>query len=135
MYELSIGFNAFDDSPWLLSLVEFTRKVLRQKRVKIIGVCFGHQIVGRAMNAKVARNNQGWEVSVCEVKLTGKGREVFGKDTLVCQPLTASADTIDLGHRTYTRCTKILYVTIQMMLKSWDHHQFATYKECTCLKE
>ena len=84
MWELLVGFNSFDDSPWLLSLVDFTRKVLRQKRVKIIGVCFGHQIVGRAMNAKVAKSDKGWEVSVCEVKLTGKGKEIFGKDTLVC---------------------------------------------------
>ena len=42
------------------------------------------QIVGRAMGAKVARSESGtWEVSVCDVQLTPKGKEVFGKDLLV----------------------------------------------------
>ncbi|MCJ1229540.1 hypothetical protein MMC12_006207 [Toensbergia leucococca] len=75
-------FNAFDDTPWLLRLVEYVKNVLAQDRVRIIGVCFGHQVVGRAMGAKVARSNRGWEASVCEVDLSEKGREVFGKQKL-----------------------------------------------------
>ena len=76
-------FSAFDDTPWIVKLVEFVKKVLAQRRVRVVGVCFGHQIVGRAMDVKVARSDRGWEASVCEVELTGKGREVFGKDKLV----------------------------------------------------
>ena len=48
-------------------------------------MCYGHQIVGRALGAKVARSEGGaWEVSVCQVNLTEKGRELFsGKDAIV----------------------------------------------------
>lgn len=48
-------------------------------------MCYGHQIVGRALGAKVAKSEGGaWEVSVCQVKLTGKGKELFGgKDAIV----------------------------------------------------
>jgi GMP synthase-like glutamine amidotransferase len=64
--------------------VEFTRKVYySQDRVRIIGVCFGHQIVGRALGVKVGRNDEGWEVSVCEMDLTEKGKDLFRKDKLV----------------------------------------------------
>lgn len=68
-----------------MRLVEFVKKVLAQRRVRVIGVCYGHQIVGRALGAKVARSEGGaWEVSVCEVVQTERGRELFGgKDTLV----------------------------------------------------
>lgn len=61
------------------------KEVLAQDRVRVIGVCYGHQIVGRALGAKVAKSEGGaWEVSVCGVVPTEKGKELFGgKDALV----------------------------------------------------
>lgn len=75
-------YTAYDNDPWILGLVEYTKKVLDQRRVRIIGVCFGHQIVGRAMGAKVGRM-EGWEASVMAVDLTKKGQEIFGKTAMV----------------------------------------------------
>lgn len=75
--------NSFDDDPWILKLVEFVQEILKQRRVRIIGVCFGHQIVGRALGAKVARSDKGWEVSVTAIDLTKRGQEIFGKNSLV----------------------------------------------------
>jgi hypothetical protein len=40
--------------------------------------------VGRAMGMKVGRSDKGWEVSVTDVDLTEKGREICGKKDLVC---------------------------------------------------
>ncbi|KAK3174562.1 hypothetical protein OEA41_001808 [Lepraria neglecta] len=76
-------YNAFDNDPWVVRLVDFVKEVLAQSRVRVIGVCYGHQIVGRALGAKVARSEAGaWEVSVSQVNLTEKGKELFGKDAL-----------------------------------------------------
>ena len=77
------GHNSFDDDEWIKKLVAFTKKILDQDRIRIIGICFGHQIVGRALDVKVGRSNRGWEASVCEVDLTPKGKELFGKEKLV----------------------------------------------------
>lgn len=75
--------SAYLDDEWILKLVAFTRKALATGgRVKIVGVCFGHQIVGRALGVKVDKNVKGWELAVTEVKLSEKGREIFGSDTL-----------------------------------------------------
>lgn len=63
--------------------MEFTEKLLKQDRVRTIGVCFGHQILGRAAGAKVGRSEGGWEVAVLPVELTQKGKEIFQQDTLV----------------------------------------------------
>ena len=61
--------------------------MLGQKRVKLIGVCFGHQIVGRALGAPVARSEKGFEMSVIELNLSARGKELFdGKDKLVRLP-------------------------------------------------
>ena len=68
-----------------MRLVDFVKEVLAQCQARVIGVCYGHQIVGRALGAKVARSDGGaWEVSVCQVNLTEKGKELFGgKDAIV----------------------------------------------------
>ena len=76
--------SAYLDTPWITRLVDFAQKVLAQDRVKIIGICFGHQIVGRAMGVKVGKSDRGWEVSVMDMELTEKGKELFGKEKLVC---------------------------------------------------
>jgi GMP synthase-like glutamine amidotransferase len=49
----------------------------------VVGVCFGHQIVGRAMGARLGRNARGWEASVTAVDLTKRGQEIFGQSSLV----------------------------------------------------
>lgn len=77
-------------------MVDYVKKILAQDRVRIIGVCYGHQIVGRALGGEVQRSDGvdgGWEVSVCTVNLTEKGKELFGKEELVCLPPTTSPFT------------------------------------------
>ncbi|CAN8102755.1 unnamed protein product [Discula destructiva] len=75
--------SAYLDEPWIVKLVEFTRRVLATDgRVKVVGVCFGHQIVGRGLGARVGVNERGWEVSVLEVRLSEKGKAIFGSDHL-----------------------------------------------------
>jgi GMP synthase-like glutamine amidotransferase len=59
------------------------KKVLAQDRVRLIGVCFGHQIIGRALDQKVGRSDRGWEVSVTPMQLSAKGKELFGVEELV----------------------------------------------------
>ncbi|EFR00224.1 GMP synthase [Nannizzia gypsea CBS 118893] len=76
-------FDAFDtETPWINRLVEFIRKVVAQDRVRVIGICFGHQILGRVLGAKVGRSDVGWEAAVHPLTLTEKGKEVFGVEKL-----------------------------------------------------
>lgn len=75
--------NSYDNDPWILKLVAFTKEILEQDRVRIVGVCFGHQIVGRALGAKVDKNDKGWEASVTAIDLTKRGQEIFGRPALV----------------------------------------------------
>lgn len=80
---IALGHTSFDDTPWILKLVEFVQQVLAQERVRLIGVCFGHQIIGRAMGVKVGRSTAGWEVAVTPVDLSEKGKELFRQSKLV----------------------------------------------------
>jgi GMP synthase-like glutamine amidotransferase len=87
---LSIGHDSFADTPWINTLVDYTAKILSETNVRVIGVCFGHQIVGRALKAGVGRNPDGWEAAVNDVQLSAKGKEVFGIDKLVSYASLAS---------------------------------------------
>ncbi|KAL4889441.1 class I glutamine amidotransferase-like protein [Aspergillus ambiguus] len=79
--------NSFDNHPWILKLVEYTKKAIDDNRVKILGICFGHQIIGRALGVKVGRSDAGWEIAVCNMDLTEQGKKLFGKDKLRIQQM------------------------------------------------
>ncbi|CCG85177.1 putative Class I glutamine amidotransferase [Taphrina deformans PYCC 5710] len=34
------------------------------RHIKLVGICFGHQLIARALGGQVARNPRGWEISV-----------------------------------------------------------------------
>ncbi|EAQ86382.1 hypothetical protein CHGG_07635 [Chaetomium globosum CBS 148.51] len=73
---------AYADDAWVVRLAAFVRGLLDGGRVRVIGVCFGHQIVARALGARVAPSPGGWELSVTEVALSKEGRRVFGGESL-----------------------------------------------------
>jgi GMP synthase-like glutamine amidotransferase len=81
--------DSYKDDPWILKLVEYTRQALDSNRVRVIGICFGHQIIGRAVGAHVGKSNKGWEVAVTEVELTEKGKEIFEMDKMVGRQLAS----------------------------------------------
>ena len=51
--------DAFSSEPWVLDLQACVTDLLAQQK-KLIGVCFGHQLVAHCLGAKVARAAQGW---------------------------------------------------------------------------
>ncbi|KAG6040787.1 hypothetical protein E4U41_007056 [Claviceps citrina] len=86
--------TAFDNDPWILTLVQYTALALQSRRVKVVGICFGHQIVGRALGAGVGKSQNGWEVAVTEVDLTDVGRQIFGLDKLPNDKDLSSVDRV-----------------------------------------
>ncbi|KAF7303763.1 Glutamine amidotransferase type-1 domain-containing protein [Mycena indigotica] len=80
--------SAYEDIEWINKLVEFVRRVATDKpSVKIVGICFGHQIIGRALGGRVVKNNGKWEVGPTPIELTTLGKEVFGSDSLYIQEM------------------------------------------------
>jgi GMP synthase-like glutamine amidotransferase len=53
--------DAFSSEPWVVALQGHVSDLLAQEK-KLIGVCFGHQLVAHCLGAPVGRAAQGWGV-------------------------------------------------------------------------
>ncbi|KAM0061959.1 putative glutamine amidotransferase [Helianthus debilis subsp. tardiflorus] len=55
--------DAHGDDAWIIELLNLVNK-LDSMNKKILGVCFGHQILARALGGKVGRALSGWDIGV-----------------------------------------------------------------------
>ncbi|MHB8417573.1 MAG: glutamine amidotransferase [Myxococcales bacterium] len=58
--------------PWMAAAAEYLLKA-GDKRVPVLGVCFGHQLICEALGAPVQRNPKGREFGTVEVEVTEEG--------------------------------------------------------------
>jgi len=78
--------SAYDKLEWIDKLVAYVKKVAEEiSRVKIIGICFGHQIIARALGGSCVPNDC-WEMGPSDVQLSDLGKQIFGgRETLSIQ--------------------------------------------------
>ncbi|TXR54887.1 glutamine amidotransferase-related protein [Reinekea thalattae] len=55
--------DAHSDEDWVLNLIDWLQKC-DAKRTKLVGICFGHQIIMRALGGTVERSNKGWGIGL-----------------------------------------------------------------------
>jgi len=51
--------DSFSDEPWVKTLRERTTELLKQRK-KLLGICFGHQLIAYCLGAEVGRASKGW---------------------------------------------------------------------------
>ena len=78
--------DADSQEPAVLRLME-TLQTLAERDVPVFGVCFGHQILARAMGGTVGRNPSGWEVGNVRISLTAAGLTCPLLDDLGADPM------------------------------------------------
>ncbi|KAL4910530.1 Aldehyde/histidinol dehydrogenase [Aspergillus multicolor] len=74
--------SAFGNDRWILRLLEYVKTAIESDRVRVLGICFGHQIIGRALGGAVITNPKGWEISVDRIDLTPVGPRLFGSEVV-----------------------------------------------------
>ncbi|KAF5191259.1 Gamma-glutamyl peptidase [Thalictrum thalictroides] len=61
--------DAHGNDIWILKLLNLLKKLDSMKK-KILGVCFGHQILGRALGGKTGRSLTGWDIGIRSINLS-----------------------------------------------------------------
>ena len=53
-------FGAYEDEPWIKQLISFVQEAYARKDIKLIGICFGHQLLAQALGGQVKKSEKGW---------------------------------------------------------------------------
>lgn len=62
-------YGVNDDNPWIQQLIEFV-KVLYLAKKGFVGICFGHQLIAKALEGKVIRSSKGWGIGISNSQVT-----------------------------------------------------------------
>lgn len=64
-------FSVNESDEWISELKVFIRQLNKNKK-KLIGICFGHQIIAEALGGKVNKSEKGWGIGLMESKVLHK---------------------------------------------------------------
>jgi GMP synthase-like glutamine amidotransferase len=86
--------GVYDDLPWMAPLKDFLRAA--KGKAKLVGVCFGHQIMAEAFGGRVEKSERGWGVGLQTLAVCGDAPFLDGErqvsipashqDQIVVQP-------------------------------------------------
>ncbi len=68
-------FGAYEKLPWIAPLEHFIRDAYSND-VPIVGICFGHQVMAKALGGTVEKYDKGWSVGRVEYTLEGHSEPV-----------------------------------------------------------
>uniref|UniRef100_A0A6A7G8N2 Glutamine amidotransferase YLR126C n=1 Tax=Hirondellea gigas TaxID=1518452 RepID=A0A6A7G8N2_9CRUS len=68
--------DAHGSDCWIQKLKELCRAIHVRKQ-KLLGVCFGHQVIANALGGKSGRSDVGWKIGIQTIKLNDLAHQKF----------------------------------------------------------
>ena len=65
--------SVWENEPWMRRTIEWLQECIQMSTTPILGVCFGHQLLGQALGGTVVPNPKGAEYGTIEVELSPEG--------------------------------------------------------------
>lgn len=62
--------GVYDADPWIGQLIDFLRAA--KGRAKLVGVCFGHQVMAEAFGGTVIKSPKGWAIGAQDYGVAGR---------------------------------------------------------------
>ncbi|MGL6259576.1 type 1 glutamine amidotransferase [Vibrio sp. WXL103] len=65
--------NAYDNDAWITNLMDWVVRCEAQRK-PLVGICFGHQLIARALGGRVEKSTKGWGIGSYEVNIIRQKR-------------------------------------------------------------
>jgi len=62
-------YSSYEDVDWILKLKQFVVECFEQNK-KLVGICFGHQLIAQALGGLVQKHDNGWGVGLISSHVT-----------------------------------------------------------------
>ena len=72
--------GVYDDLPWMAPLKHFLRSA--KGKAKLVGICFGHQIMAEAFGGRVEKSERGWGVGLQTLEVCGAAPFLGGEQAV-----------------------------------------------------
>ncbi|XP_010247997.1 PREDICTED: gamma-glutamyl peptidase 4-like [Nelumbo nucifera] len=90
-----------NDVPWIIYLCDIL-KLLHSNKKKLLGICFGHQVLARALGGKTGRASVGWELGIKSICVEQKMvTQLYGLE------MKSRLNVIE-SHRDQDQCTRTM---------------------------
>ncbi len=105
--------------PWSLNLEKYIKKISK-KKIPLLGICYGHQLIAKALCGKSGFNKNGKEIGVCKIKLLKDYKK---------EPLLKDFPKNFFAYEThYQTAIKLPYGAISLAKTQKDSHQIVKFK-------
>ena len=64
-------YSAYEDQPWIHRLNRFIGQLVKSDK-KLIGICFGHQMIAYSLGGQVEKSPRGWGIGVMESRVNSQ---------------------------------------------------------------
>jgi GMP synthase (glutamine-hydrolysing) len=105
-----------DNRPWSLAIEAWIQTIVAAE-VPLLGICYGHQLLGRAMGGQVGYHPQGKDVGTCDIRLRPECRQ---------DPLFSELPTQFPVHATHSQSVLTLPPGAELLAENdfEPHHAF-----------
>lgn len=62
--------GAYEDKAWILELSRFVQRVYQTGQQKLVGICFGHQLLAHVLGGETQKSSRGWGLGRRELHLS-----------------------------------------------------------------
>jgi len=128
--------GVYEDLDWIAPLEDFVRAA-HDKRVPMVGVCFGHQLIAQALGGKVRKSDKGWGIGRHVYRLAADNGLIEGEQIAVAcshqdQVITPPASAHTIMSSDFTPHAGLLYAN-GTTLSVQPHPEFTVdYADALC---
>ncbi|MGV3577497.1 type 1 glutamine amidotransferase [Brevundimonas sp.] len=78
--------GVYDDLPWIAPLMDWLRAA--RGRTRLVGICFGHQVMAQAFGGYVAKSDKGWGVGLHRYRVMAEEPWMFPRAASIAIPVS-----------------------------------------------